>query len=118
MKRRKKSDKQKLQKEADSLLTPLIIKLHPKCLLCGHPTQVAHHHIKKSESNRLRYVVDNLINLCTKCHCALHSHETIWSNKIIKIKGQEWHDNLMKIKQEFCKVDKQYYLNAIEKLKN
>jgi 5-methylcytosine-specific restriction endonuclease McrA len=106
----------KLRSTADRLLTPLTQKLHPQCLLCGNLTQVAHHYIKKSESNRLRYEVDNLIPLCTKCHCALHNHETIYGNKIVKIKGQSWHDKLIKMKQEYCKVDRFYYENAITKL--
>jgi 5-methylcytosine-specific restriction endonuclease McrA len=106
----------KLRTIADGLLTPLIKRLFPRCLLCGNPTQVAHHYIKKSESNRLRYIVENLINLCTSCHCALHNHETIYGNRIVKIKGQEWHDKLIKMKQEYIKVDRGYYENAITKL--
>ena len=106
----------RLRNKADSLLTPIIIKKYPRCLLCSMPTQVAHHYIKKSESNRLRHELDNLINLCSNCHIALHCHETIYSNRIVKIKGQDWHDGLIKKKQEYCKTDRFYYEEAIERL--
>lgn len=105
-----------LKNKADSLLTPLIIKLFPRCLLCSQPAQVAHHFIKKSESNRLRYEMDNLIPLCHKCHCALHNHETIYSGRITLLKGTEWFMNLIKKKKEYIKVDRFYYREAIERL--
>ena len=117
-KKGKKVSLKKLRSIADGLLTPLIIKLFPRCLLCGNPTQVAHHYIKKSESNRLRYIIENLINLCTNCHCALHNHETIYANKIVKIEGQPWHDKLISLKQQYIKVDREYYEKAIVYLKS
>lgn len=112
----KKISLKKLRSKADGLLTPLTIKKYKWCLLCRNLTQVAHHYIKKSESNRLRYEIDNLIPLCTSCHCALHNHETIYGNRIVKIKGQSWHDNLISLKQQYIKVDRTYYENAITKL--
>lgn len=114
----KKPSLKTLRNKADKLLTPIIIKLFPRCLLCNAQTQVAHHFIKKSESNRLRYVIDNLIPLCHKCHCALHSHETIYSGKITLIKGTDWLLSLLKLKQEYQKVDRLYYETNIERLKN
>src|SRR5690606_34224726 len=68
--------------KADALLTPIVKKLYPKCLLCNEPTQVAHHHVHKSASTRLRYELDNLINLCHPCHHRLHHNESFWASRI------------------------------------
>lgn len=115
-KKPKKMSLKKLKDNADKLLTPIIIKLFPKCLLCKNPTQVAHHHFKKSESNRLRYEIDNLIPLCSHCHCALHCHETIYVGRIIKKKGLKWLNVLEKKKKEYCKVDRAHFEEAIIRL--
>ena len=112
----KQSSIKTLRNKADSLLTPLTIKLKPKCLLCGGPTQVAHHHVHKSKSNRLRYHLENLINLCSGCHFKLHQNESKWASEIVRIKGMEWYENLRKIEQEYVKVDRFFYLKAIEYL--
>lgn len=94
MRRKSKSPTSKLQKKCDNLLTPIVKKLHPKCLLCRKPTQVAHHHVHKSKSLALRYDLDNLINLCNSCHFALHQNESYYASKIVKIKGMEWFEEL------------------------
>ena len=106
-----------IRNKCDSLLTPLIIKLHPTCLLCGSPTQVAHHHVHKSKSTSLRYCVPNLINLCTSCHFKLHQNESYWAGKIIEIKGLKWFQELDKKKNERVKADIHYFLKEYERLK-
>lgn len=88
------------QKNCDKLLSPIIIKLHPKCLLCGGQTQVAHHHVHKSKSLALRYDLDNLINLCHSCHFKLHFNESYWASKIVEIKGMDWFQDLDKRKNK------------------
>jgi 5-methylcytosine-specific restriction endonuclease McrA len=98
------------QKKCDSLLTPIVKKLHPKCLLCSNETQVAHHFIKKSVSSNLRYNIDNLIPLCSACHFRLHfNDEGLWNGRIALIKGKEWLDNLEKNKKATLKCDCIYY---------
>jgi 5-methylcytosine-specific restriction endonuclease McrA len=114
--RKQKTAMQKTRDEADHLLTPLIQRMYPFCLLCLKPTQVAHHHIKKSESSRLRYEIDNLIPLCHVCHFNLHNHETIYSGKIIDKLGINWHNELISLKDEYVKVNIDFYKNAIIKL--
>ncbi len=112
----KQIDKKKLPKlstmrnKCDNLLTPIIKALHPKCLLCGHDTQVAHHHFHKSQSTRLRYELDNLINLCNGCHLKLHMNESFWASKIVQIKGLEWFASLERKNQESVKADVHYYI--------
>ena len=114
-----KSPTTKLQKKCDSYLTPIIKLLHPKCLLCGKPTEVAHHHIHKSKSAILRYNFDNLINLCHHCHFVLHQNESYWASKIVQIKGLKWFAKLEKKKDTFdpnFKVNIGYYKEVQERL--
>lgn len=102
--------------KADKLLTPIIKKLYPKCLLCGRPTEVAHHFCHRSKSNRLRYEILNLINLCSSCHFALHQNESIYSARIVAIKGLKWWKQIEKMKQETIHKDS-YFRSKYEELK-
>jgi len=88
------------QAKCDSLLSPIIILLFPRCLLCGNPTQVAHHHCHKSKSLTLRYDFKNLINLCHSCHLKLHFNESFWASKIVQIKGLRWFAYIERKKKE------------------
>ena len=87
-----KSNKNKkiTQKMCDDLLTPIVKGLFPQCLLCGKPTQVAHHHFKKERSLTLRYNFKNLIPLCNGCHFQMKFDEGILSCRIMLIKGRSW----------------------------
>lgn len=78
------------QSKCDSMLSPIIAKLYPKCLLCGKDTQVAHHYVHKSKSLALRYDFENLIPLCNSCHFMLHHNESYWGGKVRDIKGDKW----------------------------
>lgn len=108
-----------LRNKADKLLTPYIISKHPHCLLkapnCAYYTQVAHHHVHKSKSNRLRYEESNLIPLCHHCHIVLHNNESYWASKIIETKGIEWFQNLDRMKNEIVKTNASFYLEAIDR---
>jgi hypothetical protein len=106
-----------MRNKCDNLLTPIVKKLHPACLLCGAPTEVAHHHIHKSKSNRLRYELDNLINLCGRCHVRLHvNDESYWASKIVARKGISWFHNLDRLSREIVKVDVHWYIGHYERL--
>jgi len=126
IKRVGKSATSKLQKKCDKLLSPILIDQHPVCLLNGDPdnpnctyhTNVAHHHIHKASSNRLRYDMDNLINLCSHCHFMLHQNESYWASKIVDIKGVEWFNALEIKKREIIKTNKAYYEGELERLQN
>lgn len=109
----------KVRNQADALLTPIIKTMYPRCLLCGQPTQVAHHHVHKSQSTRLRYELDNLIPLCNKCHCALHvGDESYHASRIVEIKGVGWFRKLEKMKHEIVKADVLYYSVQLGKLRS
>jgi 5-methylcytosine-specific restriction endonuclease McrA len=106
-----------LRNACDALLSPLVKKLHPRCLLCPNETQVAHHHIHKSQSSVLRYELDNLINLCNACHLRLHMNESFWASKIIQLKGIEWFNELERKKNQLVKTDRYFYEENLERLK-
>jgi len=105
------------QKKCDALLSPIIIKLFPRCLLCNRPTQVAHHHVHKSKSSILRYDLENLINLCHSCHFALHQNESYYASRIVQLKGLEWFEGLQRKKDKINKVNVGWYGGVYLKLK-
>lgn len=72
---------------------------NPKCELCQRPAVVAHHFISKGASEKLRHVVSNGIKLCYVCHRLVHEHAG-YKEKIINLKGKEWHKNLLKIQYQ------------------
>lgn len=116
VKKVKKKTVKQLRDACDKLLTPIIIAKYPKCLLCFQPTQVAHHHVHKSQSTILRYDLENLINLCHKCHCALHHNESYYASKIVAIKGLDWFNSLERKKRGVVKSDVIFYQSHLDRL--
>jgi len=114
----KKPSIKTLRNKTDKLLSTWICGKHKKCLLCPAPSQVAHHHVHKSQSSRLRYEEDNLIPLCHSCHCKLHHNESYWASKIVEIKGVEWFKKLDKMKREYVKVDRYFYEENYNRIKH
>ncbi len=106
-----------MRNKCDGLLTPIIRKMYPHCLLSGAPTEVAHHHIKKSESSALRYYIPNLIPLTHKAHQALHAHETVYSSRIVAIKGLDWWHDIEREKRRDVKVDVHWFIENYQRLK-
>lgn len=107
-----------LRNKCDKLLTPIIKAQHPYCMLTGQPTEVAHHFVKKSQSNALRYYIPNLIPLTHKAHQALHNNESYWSGVIIEKLGLEWFEDIKAKKNELVKVDRQWYEGHYENLRS
>ena len=88
--------KKRIAKEAGRLWQIVIKKLHPKCEVCGRPTEVGHHFIYQSVSNYLKYKIKNGIGLCVRCHYLLHINRASEFGVIIqKGRGDEWFDDLM-----------------------
>lgn len=112
----KKPTVKSMRNKCDALLTPITKKKYPRCLLCPNATQVAHHHVHKSKSTRLRYELDNLIPLCNHCHLVLHNNESYWASKIIEIKGIEWFKGIDRLKNEIVKADVYYYIGHYNRL--
>ena len=123
-KQAKKPTLKTLRNKCDKFLTPIIISMYPNCLLCPFTervcskTQVAHHHVHKSKSSRLRYYIPNLIPLCHQCHLMLHNNESFWASKIVEIKGIEWFQGLEKKKNEIVKVDRFFYERHLKELED
>lgn len=117
-----KSKTATLQRACDKMLTPIIKKQHPTCLLlgfsdkCTKDTQVAHHHVHKSKSTLLRYDFDNLIPLCHHCHLMLHHNESYWASKIVQIKGISWFKELDIKKHQTVKADVIWYMQTRKRL--
>jgi len=113
----RKETPKSLRKKCDDLLTPLIKKMSPACLLCGRKTEVAHHHVHKSKSTVLRYTIENLIPLCNHCHLALHWNESYWASKIVQLKGIAWFNKLEREKNKIVKADIIFYQTNYGRLK-
>lgn len=114
-----KTPLQKLRDQADKALQVKVAELNKVCEVCGKPQQVGHHIFPKSVSSRLRYELDNIAALCHGCHMRHHQagDPRIQVTIIEKRGGQKWFDALTLKSREYQKVDKYYYLEAIEKLK-
>lgn len=105
-----------MRNKCDALLTPIIKLMHPHCLLTGEPTEVAHHHIHKSQSSSCRYYLPNLIPLTHKAHQALHHNESYYASKIVQIRGIEWFEDIERKKHELVKTDVHFYMEHFERL--
>jgi 5-methylcytosine-specific restriction endonuclease McrA len=105
-----------LQRKCDALLSPIVVNSYPKCLLCGKPSQVAHHFVHKSKSNALRYNMWNLIPLCHSCHFALHNNESLYAARIILANGVAWFEELEQLKRETIKVNRKHYEEVYQRL--
>ncbi len=105
-----------MRTKCDNLLTPIIKKMYPNCLLTGAPTEVAHHHVHKSKSAALRYYIPNLIPLTGSAHVALHHNESYWASKIVQIRGIEWFEDLEREKRREMKIDVHYYIAEHKRL--
>lgn len=107
-----------LRNKADKCLQQKVAKLNKRCEVCGKPQQVGHHIFPKSVSSRLRYDLDNLSPLCNGCHMRHHmaGDPKIQATIIQNHGGQVWFDQLTIKSREYQKVDRYYYLEAIERL--
>lgn len=114
----KKLTVRKVQIQADKLLTPILKTMYPRCLLCPNNTEVAHHHVHKSKSTRLRYELDNLIPLCNQCHLRLHMNESYEASRIVAIRGIAWFNRLERLKNEIIKADVLWYSIQLGKLRS
>ena len=104
-----------LEQKCDRLLQIHYVPLNPNCIVCGGMTSEMHHVIPKSQSNELRYFSSNLVPLCKRCHCRHHlSGDPNILATIIKIKGQEWFDDLQSRRHNICKLNREYLLNVIK----
>lgn len=109
-----------LRNKADKAYQEAGMKNNPKCLLCGKLADCIHHFIPKSVCSALRYELKNGIPICTGCHNRLHhSGDPEYEHKIIKIKGENWYEDLKRIRRDVeIKESVGYYKQIILALKN
>ena len=91
------------------------------CEICGGTWNVTGHHFYyKGSYAHLRHEEDNCITLCGKCHFALHHKDPkTYTDKIIEIRGKDWHVRLKKkaeIRPKSGFLTLKYYQSIIEKL--
>lgn len=109
-----------LREEADKEYQLHRARQKPKmpCESCLKLSQVYHHFFPKSTSNRLRYDLRNAIPLCGGCHWKHHCGDPSIHARIIEKRGMDWYNQLEKDRRELVKVNKQFYEEAICKLKD
>ena len=93
--RKKLSNRAKLKKLADKLYQIKLIKLKPKSIISGEPTEVIHHFINKGKSNNLRYDEKNGVPLTRKEHTQHHrSGDPAIVATIVMKMGEDWFNDL------------------------
>ena len=99
--------KKKLIKTMDRMWHILIFKTYgERCVICGKPAIDAHHVIRKSQSNALRYNVINGVPLCKGCHTfGVHVGNVDKNRKLIEYLGNEQIDNLQSHKHDYTKMN-------------
>jgi len=118
-KKKKKDEKQILYNQLEKLW-PKAVKItygnfdgdYYYCEMCGKPCKAGEgagvglginaHHIEGKGSYNLRWEVTGGTPLCPGCHTmrkdSAHQDRTIFLGKMIEKRGQDWYDNLLKIK--------------------
>jgi hypothetical protein len=105
-----------LRRQADHLFQIKLIKLKPKSIISGEPTEVIHHFVPKSQSNNLRYDTQNGIPLTNKEHCQHHlSGDPFIVAMIVNTLGKEWFDDLQIRRLIPRKLTTEYLMNIIRK---
>lgn len=105
------------QNKADKLLQELGRKTQQYCEVCGKPMSCLHHFFPKSMASVLRYNLKNCVALCAGCHLRHHSGDPNIHAKIIRLRGDDWLDELILEKRVYFKPSIGYYKDIIEKLK-
>ena len=105
-----------LRKRADKLIQEYIRLKYKKCMVCNNPMPAGHHFFTKANSNALRYHISNIIPLCQSCHCLVHTQPHLVTPKISFYMGEDWYNELLDIKKQYVKANKEWYLSKIEEL--
>lgn len=68
--KQKKQSRSKLIKILDGLWSAAVRRKYPVCVVCGSDKLLSSHHVicRKGESQHVRWMVDNGVTLCVKCH--------------------------------------------------
>jgi 5-methylcytosine-specific restriction endonuclease McrA len=123
LKKKKTPSLKNLRNKSDGLFSKACFKIYgDKCEVCGKQGHGVHHFFPRSISAFLRFNTKNGIILCYHCHIIrIHSQgDPRVYEEIIKRRGQEWYEELKRLKLEgeskggFMGVE--YYRKNIERL--
>ena len=125
-KKKKKDERQRLYAQLEELW-PKAVKLtygrfdgdYYYCEICGKSCKagvgagiglgINAHHIEGKQSYNLKWLVIGGTPLCPGCHTmrknSAHQDRSAFLKKMIETRGQEWYENLLKIKGEKGKWD-------------
>ena len=109
------------KKKADAVLQELGRKVYDSCEICGGEYSCLHHWIYKSESNALRYLWENCIPVCVRCHFLIHNAKgNLTAGKVVAIRGSKWLYDLEVKKKEGANksYSKSYFQQKYEEIKN
>lgn len=85
-------------KKADKAMQELGRCIYEECMICGGEYSCLHHFFPKSTSTFLRYNLKNLVPICAGCHHRHHNaNDPRIHQAVIKMRGQEWYDELESI---------------------
>ena len=110
---RKKTNKQKLTKKADTLWSQCVRARDKECVLCKSKNALQAHHwiLTRNQSAKYRFDLRNGVTLCYGCHIhGVHSNPSVYlldrlkSNCISRgIASQEDINEIIANKNELCK---------------
>jgi len=106
-----------LRNKADKKLQEVGRNVYDKCMICGGEYSCLHHFFPKGRSTTLRYCWENCIPICHGCHLRHHTGDPRIHAEVIKIKGQDWYDDLeYRHNNIITKPSKTFYTETLEKL--
>lgn len=98
--RKNKPLRKKLIDRLDTLWSLAVRARYPKCVVCGGEKMLTSHHciVRKAQSLGVRWIVDNGVTMCVRCH--LFKYHGQQSDK-------EWMDKYISILNELIDSDRQ-----------
>ena len=107
-----------LRNKADKLYQELGRELADKCEICGGRYSCRHHFFPKSMCSNLRYDINNGISICQGCHFSHHNGNPVIHQVVLKQRGNEWFNDLLKKKNTYVKTDRFFYELHIKNLQD
>ncbi len=122
MRRQSNSKLKSIERKADRAFQDYFRETEPngKCEICGKRFNIVHHFIEKHSSLGLRFERKNAVKLCNQCHASHHlGGNTQIHATILRNKGFEWYDELIRLKNERKSWHKTvaFYEERIEEIK-
>ena len=126
-KRRKKSESSKLNGKLDVAWSKIVkLRAGMRCEKCGEVRTLNSHHIIGRVNKQLRWNLENGCCLCVSCHkfsptFSAHQTPTIFTEWVIGMKGEDWHDDLVQLANQYKKwtlEDKKALLSEFKQMLN